>query len=243
MEPIRIAFVDDHPALLAGIAAIFSGLPRFQIVGTGAVADEALRIAEAEAPDVMVLDLSMPGDVFAVISKLTSRRPPVRVVIFTAFANVEMALRALDAGAYGYVLKGRPAEDLVEAIESVLKGELFVSADFAPKVMSGFRNRSKRERELRAAKLSARELQIVEGLLQGQSNKEIARVLQLSEKTIKHYMTNLMNKLKVKSRLEVVLAAQALEAQSELNAGLDGDQAIRSGAMESAPARSSALSR
>lgn len=238
MDPIRIAFVDDHPTLLAGIAAIFSGLTRFKIVGTGAVADAALRIAEAESPDVMVLDLSMPGDVFATISQLTSRRPPVRVVIFTAFSNVEMALRALDAGAYGYVLKGRPADELVEAIDAVLKGELFVSADFAPKVMSGFRNRSRRERELRAAKLSARELQIVEGLLQGQSNKEIARVLELSEKTIKHYMTNLMNKLKVKSRLEVVLAAQALEARSELSAGPEDDPAGQSDATGSAPGRS-----
>jgi DNA-binding NarL/FixJ family response regulator len=181
----------------------------------------------------------MPGDVFSVIAQLTSRRSPVRVVIFTAFANVEMALRALDAGAHGYVLKGRPAEELVDAIHSVLRGELFVSADFAPKVMSGFRNRSKRERELRAARLSARELQIVEGLLQGQSNKEIARVLQLSEKTIKHYMTNLMNKLKVKSRLEVVLAAQALEAEGDLSVGPEDDPGGRQGSAESAPARPS----
>jgi DNA-binding NarL/FixJ family response regulator len=219
MEPIRIGFVDDHPTLLAGIATIFADLPSFRIVGQGASADEALRIAEAENPDVMVLDLSMPGDVFSVIAAMTGRTPPARVVIFTAYANVEMALRALDAGAHGYVLKGQPAEELVEAIHSVLRGELFVSPDFAPKVMSGFRNRSKRERELRAARLSTRELQIVEALLQGHSNKEIARSLQLSEKTIKHYMTNLMNKLKVKSRLEVVLAAQALEAESRLSDG------------------------
>lgn len=239
MEQIRIAFVDDHPTLLAGIAAIFADRPDFEIVGKGASADEALRIAEAANPDVLVLDLSMPGDVFSVIAALTARTPPARVVIFTAYANVEMALRALDAGAHGYVLKGQPAEELIQAIHAVLGGELFVSADFAPKVMSGFRNRSRRERELRAAKLSTRELQIVEGLLKGQSNKEIARALQLSEKTIKHYMTNLMGKLKVKNRLEVVLAAQALEADARLTDPLGGSQAELLDQEESGHPRSS----
>lgn len=232
MTPIRIAFVDDHPTLLAGIAAIFQNEPAYEIVGTGVSADEALAIAESTSPDVVVLDLSMPGNVFATISAITARKPPVRVVIFSAFANVEMALRALDAGAHGYVLKGRPASDLLEAIESVLKGELYVSPDFSAKLMTGFRNRSRRERELRAAKLSARELQIVECLLQAQSNKEIARTLDLSEKTIKHYMTNLMNKLKVKNRVEVVLAAQAAQEENRAKVDIADDAANLSDAAE-----------
>jgi DNA-binding NarL/FixJ family response regulator len=163
----------------------------------------------------MILDLSMPGDVFAAISEVTARTPPIRVVIFTAFSNVDMALRALDAGAHGFVLKGRPSTELLTAIETVKNGELFVSPDFSPRLMGGFRNRSRREKELRSARLSTREMQIVEYLLQAKSNKEIARALDLSEKTIKHYMTNLMNKLKVKSRLEVVLAAQALRGDPQ----------------------------
>lgn len=209
MGKTRIAFVDDHPTLLAGMAAIFSDNADYEIVGTGVSADDAVKIAAVQSPDVMVLDLSMPGEVLPAVSRITSQSPPVLAVIFTAFADVDLALQALDAGAHGFVLKGRPTAELLTAIETVKRGELFVSPDFSPKLMGGFRNRSRRQKELQSAQLSARELQIVECLLQAKSNKEIARILDLSEKTIKHYMTNLMTKLKVKSRLEVVLAAQS----------------------------------
>lgn len=212
-RPTRIAFVDDHPTLLRGIAAIFSDDPQFEIVGTGVTADEALTLAETKSPEVLILDLSMPGDVFAAISAITERMAGIRIVIFTAFANVDLALKALDAGAHAFVLKGRPSEDLFAAIAAVKAGELFVSPGFSSKLMTGFRNRSRREKELKSSKLSAREIQIVECLFEAKSNKEIARALGLSEKTIKHYMTNLMNKLKVKSRLEVVLAAQTMRGQ------------------------------
>ena len=212
-RPTRMAFIDDHPTLLRGIAALFSDDPQFEIVGTGVTADEAVTLAETALPDILILDLSMPGDVFAAISTVTARLAGIRIVIFTAFANVDLALKALDAGAHAFVLKGRPSEDLFAAIAAVKAGELFVSPGFSSKLMTGFRNRSRREKELKSSKLSTREIQIVECLFEGKSNKEIARALELSEKTIKHYMTNLMNKLKVKSRLEVVLAAQAMRKQ------------------------------
>lgn len=215
MNKTRIAFIDDHPTLLAGMVAIFSTEPDYEIVGTGVSADDAVLLAETAAPDVLIADMSMPGDVFAAIANVTRRTPPVQVIVFTAYANVDTALQAVDAGAQGFVLKGRPTTDLLTAIQTVRSGEIYVSPDFAPKLMGGFRNRSRREKEMRSAQLSAREVQIVECLLQAKSNKEIARTLDLSEKTIKHYMTNLMNKLKVKSRLEVVLAAQALQAGTD----------------------------
>lgn len=208
--PIRIAFVDDHPTLLRGIAGLFEDDPTYEIVGTGTTAEEAIAIATTNAPGILTLDLSMPGDVFAAIATIGTVAPNTKVIIFTAFANVEMALKAIDAGAHAFVLKGRPSEDLIAAIASVQAGELFVSPGFSAKFMAGFRNRSRRERELRSAKLSPREQQIVDCLLKAMSNKEIAAQLGLSEKTIKHYMTNLMNKLKVRSRVEVVLAAKSM---------------------------------
>jgi len=154
------------------------------------------------------MDLSMPGDVYAAIESIT-QAGKTKVVVFTAYGDLNVAMKALDAGAQGYVLKGRPEEDLSTAIEAVLRGELVISEEFSKKLLMGFRQRARRERDLRAAKLSARERQLVECLLEAKSNKEIARTLNLSEKTIKHYMTNLMNKLGVKSRVEVVLAVQA----------------------------------
>lgn len=203
----RIALVDDHPTLLRGVKALLTEDGRYEVVGTGATADAIVELAERLKPDILIVDLSMPGDVFAAIETAT-RSNSSRLLVFTAYGDVDLAMKALDAGAQGLVLKGSPSEDLGEAIEAVLKGELFVSPDLSKKLMAGFRHRSQREREFSVAKLSARERQLVECLLEAKSNKEIARTLNLTEKTIKHYMTNLMNKLRVKNRVEVVLAVQ-----------------------------------
>lgn len=209
MIETRLAFVDDHPALLHGMMALFSADDRYEIVGSGVSAADAIRLASDKSPDVLLLDLSMPGDVLAAIRDITDKAARTKVIVFTAYADVDKALSAIDAGAHGYVLKGRPTDDLYEAIDLVRRGEIFISPGFSHAVLAGFRNRSKRNRDLETSKLSPREEQIVGCLLQGKSNKEIARTLGLSEKTIKHYMTNLMNKLRVKSRLEVVVAARA----------------------------------
>ena len=206
----RLAFIDDHPTLLTGLATIFESDPRYEIVGTGSSASEALEIGRSGKADVLILDLSMPGDVFGVIDQLTGDLPLLRLVVFTAFANVDLALKALDAGAHAFVLKGSPADDLYDAIAAVRRGELFVSSEFSQRLATGYRNRS-RKGAVAAVKLSEREQQLVQCLLEGKTNKEIARTLALTEKTVKHYMTNLMNKLQVKNRLEVVLAAQNLK--------------------------------
>jgi len=214
--PIRLVFVDDHPTLLAGLATIFASDDRFEIVGTGTTAEEALELARGKLPDVMILDLSMPGDVFGAIEEISRQIPTLKLVVFTAFANVDLALKALDAGAHAFVLKGRPADDLYDAIQAVRRGDLFVSPEFSQRVVAGFRNRARRETAV-VVKLSAREQQLVDCLLEGQTNKEIARTLELTEKTVKHYMTNLMTKLQVKNRLEVVLAARKLNASREFD--------------------------
>jgi DNA-binding NarL/FixJ family response regulator len=165
----------------------------------------------SKSPDVMILDLSMPGDAFSAIDKLSRVAPSLKLVVFTAFANVDLALRALELGAHAFVLKGRPAEDLYEAIEAVQRGALFVSPEFSERLAEGWRSRGRRQHGDDKVRLSAREQQLVDGLLAGKTNKEIAQSLQLSEKTIKHYMTNLMNKLRVKNRLEVALAVSKLQ--------------------------------
>lgn len=220
---IRIGFVDDHPMLLMGMAALFAANPAFEIVGTQTSAGGAIELADAQHPDVMTMDLSMPGDVIAAIPAVIEKSPATRIIIFTAFGDVDLALRALDAGAHGFVLKGRPSDELFEAVATVQHGALYISPDFSPKLLAGFRQRTLRERERSNTKLSPREQQLVECLFEAMSNKEIARALNLTEKTVKHYMTNLMNKLKVKSRLEVVLAARRLRSPYEPDLGSPGD--------------------
>lgn len=223
-ETARIALVDDHPTLLRGVEGLLNEDSRYNVVGRGATADDIAELADNIGPDIMIVDLSMPGDVLAAIESVT-RAGRTKVIVFTAYGDVDLAMNALDAGAQGFVLKGRPSDELTEAIETVRRGELFVSPDFSKKLVAGFRHRSKREKDLKAAKLSARERQLVECLLEAKSNKEIARKLNLSEKTIKHYMTNLMNKLRVKSRVEVVLAVQSWQRGQDTIAFIPKDEA------------------
>jgi DNA-binding NarL/FixJ family response regulator len=209
MTATRLALVDDHPTLLKGLAALFAS-DGYEIIGTGQSAEDVPRLADA-APDVMILDLSMPGDVFEAIRLISRRGRTIRIVVFTAYADTELALKAFDAGALGFVLKGSPTDDLEAAIKTVLSGQIFVSPAFSPQMILAVRNRSEAKRNL--AQLSPREVQIVQLLLKAKSNKEIAAELELSDKTIKHYMTNLMRKLGVRNRVEVVLAARAAQTQ------------------------------
>jgi DNA-binding NarL/FixJ family response regulator len=204
-SPIRLAFVDDHPTLLHGLSALFSADSRYLLAATGTLAGDIESLARAGSCDVIVADLGLKGDVFAALAAAAGLDPGPRLVVFTAHENVSLALRALNAGAHAFVLKGSPPEELHEAIAAVLRGELYVSPTFSPQVLAGFQ---KAGREGMRFRLSGRERQLVESLLKGWSNKEIATALGLTEKTVKHYMTNLMVKLQVHSRLEVVVAAQ-----------------------------------
>ncbi|MDC9825125.1 response regulator transcription factor [Devosia sp. ZB163] len=204
----RVAFVDDHPVLLDGIAVLFGRNPAFEVVATGNSADAALRIVEKHAPEILFLDLSMPGNVFGAIAEISRSQPNVKTVVFTAFSSVDSALRALDAGAMGFVLKGSTLTEMFEATEAVRHGELFITKQYASQVMGGLRNRARQDEINRAIKLSVREKQILEHLMHGRTNREIADSLLLSEKTVKHYMTNMMSKLHARNRVELVIEAQ-----------------------------------
>jgi two-component system nitrate/nitrite response regulator NarL len=206
-DKLTVAFVDDHPVLLEGISALFSRQARFQVVGMGDSADSARGLFAEHEPTLMFVDLSMPGDPFGAIGEIT-RHGRTKVVVYTAFTSVDIALQALDSGASAFVVKDSISNELFDAVEAVLRGEIFVSHAYAGRILSGLRNRTARASAERAARLSSREKQVVELLLKARSNKEIAKNLSISEKTVKHHMTSLMSKLNARNRVEVALAAQ-----------------------------------
>lgn len=209
----RLAFVDDHPTLLGGLAGIFASDPAYEVVATGGSASDAIAIVREHAPDLIVLDLSMPGDVFAAIDEMARLAPKLKLVVFTAFANVEMALKALDAGAHAFVLKGRPTEDLFEAVAAVSAGQLYVSPEFAGRVFSGLKNRVRQPAPSETT-LTARERQIIEGLREARTMTEIAQALGLTEKLAGHYLTGLKAKLNARNRLEIIAAVDRLDGES-----------------------------
>jgi DNA-binding NarL/FixJ family response regulator len=215
MSTISIALVDDHPLMVEAISSLLSRTPGFEVVATGTTARDVVDICELHQPKVAIVDLSMAGDVYAAIASAIRAAPATRIVAFTAATGVEPAIRALDAGASGYVLKGSSSGELIQAIASVQDGETYITQNFASRVIAALRDPLLRRKAAEAVKLSIREEQIVRLLLRAKTNKEIAIVLKISEKTVKHYMTILMQKLHARNRLEVVIAAQKLSSYDQ----------------------------
>jgi DNA-binding NarL/FixJ family response regulator len=175
------------------------------VISTGGCCDDALDIAQNHGPDIIILDLNMPGNAFDCIKQIRKTSPDVKIIAFTASSGINHAIDALQAGASGYVLKGSSLDSLTDAIDAVMSGETYISKGFATKVIAALTNPQGAR-----IKLSAREEQIVALLLESRTNREMAEQLHLSEKTIKNYMTLLMQKLKVRNRVGLVMAARGM---------------------------------
>jgi DNA-binding NarL/FixJ family response regulator len=215
MSVVSVGLVDDHPLMIEGILALLSRAKGLQVLSTGSTARDIIDISMRFRPDVIIVDLSMPGDVYAAIATSIKVAPNTKIVAFTAATGVDSAIRALNAGANGYVLKGGSAKELIQAVESVRHGETYITQSFASQVIAGLRNASLRRAAAEAVRFSIREDQIVRLLLRGKTNREIAVSLKISDKTVKNYMTILMQKLHARNRLEVVIAAQKLTEREQ----------------------------
>lgn len=206
IERIRLVLVDDHPLFREGVAATLSADPRFEVVGEGASADEALGLCAALLPDVLLLDLNLPGGGLNGARAVTAACPVTRIVMLTVSEDEADVLGALKAGARGFVLKGVSGRELRAVIASVAAGEVYVTPGLAASMLRDMSRPRPSARPL--DDLTPRERQILEGVASGHSNKEIARSLDLTEKTVKHYMTNILQKLQVRNRVEAALLAQ-----------------------------------
>jgi two-component system, NarL family, nitrate/nitrite response regulator NarL len=209
-EKIRIAVIDDHPMLRAGVAHTLRAEPDFEVVGEGGSASDALRIARDELPDIMLLDVSLPGGGIEAAQAIASACPVVKVVMLTVLQNEESVSAALQAGARGYILKGISGPDFVRTVRDIDRGENYVSPSLAARLLAAAKSKNA-DRDLDANPLSAltaREEQILSLVAEGLSNKEVGAQLKLSEKTVKYYMTNILQKLQVRNRVEAALLAQ-----------------------------------
>ncbi|EJM50245.1 response regulator [Pseudomonas sp. GM48] len=204
MSPfIRIGIADDHPMLREGVANTLRKRADFQVVEQGANAEDARDIAQKVRPDVMLMDVNMPGDVFAVVRFISTQLPNVKVLMLTVSESEDDAFLALEAGARGYVLKGVSGPELVMAIRSVAKGETYVTPEFANKLLS---KSKKHEAEAHKFDLTHREEEVIREVSNGLTNREVASKLSISEKTVKHHMGCVMQKLHARNRVEAVTA-------------------------------------
>ena len=205
---IRVVVADDHPMFRAGIVFTFKTANVFDIVGEASTADQAIEAAKTLQPDVLLLDVNMPGSGLMAATEITRQCPNVRVIMLTVAESSDTVNSALEAGASGYVLKGASGTELVRVVQSICGGESYVTPALGAKLLAQIRQKAAARKADGISDLTAREEEILGQVALGLTNKEIARRLKLSEKTVKHYMTNVMQKLQVRNRVEAAMHLQ-----------------------------------
>ena len=201
MTRIRILIADDHPVVRAGLQGMLASQPDFELVGEAATGNEVVILSAHLHPDVVLMDLRMAEmDGVAATAQLHSQQPDTSVLILTTYDTNADILRAIEAGAIGYLLKDTPREELFAAIRSVAQGKAVLAPTVATRLL--------RQRQTLAGEaLSARELEVLSLVARGASNKEIARSLYLSEATVKSHLIHLFGKLGVTDRTAAVTVA------------------------------------
>jgi DNA-binding NarL/FixJ family response regulator len=200
---IHIVVVDDHPIVRDGLVAVLATQPDFEVIGEASSGPEAIRCVGANKPDVVLLDLEMPDmDGVETLQRLREIDPAVRVIVFTAFDTDERIVKAVQAGARGYLLKGVPRDEIFNAIRVVHAGGALLQPVVASKLL-------RQVTQPEADPLTERELEVLRLMAQGQMNKEIAAALVISERTVKFHVSAILSKLGAGNRTEAVtLAAQ-----------------------------------
>lgn len=206
MKPkIRVSVVDDHPLLREGVVHILKSAPDIEVVSQGATAKEAIEIAASQDLDVLVLDISISGGGLQALQAILDGDPGFKVLMLTVSADESDVLTALRLGAKGYVLKGVSGPELIQALRSVYLDGQYISPSLGAKLLLDVGRGKSISKGNVFEDLSSRQDEILLLVGQGLSNKEIGAKLHLSDRTIKHHMTNVFQKLGVRNRLEAAL--------------------------------------
>ena len=203
---IKLIVADDHPIFRDGLVQSLSETGEFDVVATGASAEEAIALAREHVPDVALLDLSMPGNGIMAAKEIVANKLAKYVAMLTVSENDTDVTSALQVGAIGYVLKGVSAEELRRILKGIARGEAHVSPGLAAQVLK-IMQAPKTKIHNPIDDLTKREEEILRLVATGQSNREVADALKLQEKTVKHYMTVILSKLHARNRVEAALIA------------------------------------
>jgi DNA-binding NarL/FixJ family response regulator len=208
IAPISILIADDHSLFRRGMRSLLSPIPDFKVVGEAATGEETIRLAAELQPDVILMDLQMPGgNGLAATRAILQSNPDIRILVVTLFEDDDSVFAALRAGARGYVLKDSRDEEMVRAIRAVGNREAIFSPEIATRVLGNFSDRPAAHKEIFPL-LTQREREILALLVQGLSNQSIAENLSLSEKTVSNYISNVYGKLQVSNRAQAIIKAR-----------------------------------
>ena len=204
-DVIRILLVDDHAVLRAGLRALLDAEPELEVVGEAGTGEEGVAMAQRLKPDIVVMDLSMPGiGGLEATRRIAAMDQDTRVLVLTMHGEEEHLLPVLDAGGSGYVNKRSADEELIEAIRTVARGDVFLYPNAAKLLLQGFRGKSERPQDGPLQKLTDRELEVLSQTAEGFSSAEIGKKLFISPKTVDTYRSRIMEKLGLHHRSELV---------------------------------------
>jgi DNA-binding NarL/FixJ family response regulator len=204
VKPIRILVVDDHPIVRSGISSILATQPDFEIVGEAANGNDAVEAAARLAPDLVLMDLRMPGlNGVGASTAILAARPSTRIVVLTTYASDGEVLRAIEAGAVGYLLKDVPHEELFRALRAVARGERYLAPVVTERLMA-------RLQQPTHLTLTDREIDVLRAVSRGDGNKRIAAALGIAEPTVKAHLVHIFEKLGVENRTAAARVARDL---------------------------------
>jgi DNA-binding NarL/FixJ family response regulator len=210
MKKTRILLVDDHDIVRLGLMTLLNDQPDMDVVGEANTAAEAVKATEKLQPDVILMDIRLPGEGgIEAAGQITHRVPNSKVVMLTSFADDELVVRAIRAGAVGYVLKQVGNEELLRAIRAAARGEALLDPSTTARLLSRVREAERKAEEDAFRNLSDREMDVLVHLARGKTNAEIGALLNLSEKTVGNYVSHMFEKLHLNNRIE--LAAYTYE--------------------------------
>jgi two-component system nitrate/nitrite response regulator NarL len=209
-DKLRIVLVDDHPLFREGVAYTLRSEPTFEVIGQGESLDEAVQLVADLRPDILLLDINIPGGGIHTAEKIAAGYPKTKIIMLTASSDDDDLVKALKAGARGYILKGVASRELISIVRAVQAGEGYITPSLAANLLSEMAT-GQRPSKTEAGPLddlTKREREILEQIAVGLSNKEIGERLHVSEKTVKHYVTSVLQKLHVRNRVEAALLIQ-----------------------------------
>lgn len=216
--PLKILLVEDHEVVRLGLKALLARHPQFQVVAEASNAHEAMERVAQYRPNIVVMDIRMPGKSgIEATREIKQLYPDTQVIVLTSFAQDDMLFDAIAAGASGYVLKQIGSGDLVRALEAIGRGESLVDPALMQKVLQRVREATRKAEDESFADLSEQELKILALVAKGKTNKEIAEVVFLSEKTVRNYVSSILSKLHLATRSEAAGYAVEHHIQNHLN--------------------------
>ncbi len=205
---IRILLADDHALFREGLKSLLESEPDFRVIGEASDGREALRAALEVRPDVILMDIQMPGlDGVEATKEILREDPEAKVVMLTMYRQDAYVFEAVKAGARGYLLKDASAQELIDAIRRVCSGEVLLDAELAERIIQDFHAKEGEIPKSKRAELTDREVQILRLLAQGSSNQEIADELGISEKTVRNRLSEIFAKLHLNNRTQAALYA------------------------------------